>query len=184
MKGRWFRWPIALAAVLLMLGAGAIGCRGRGLEPTLPVLATFTPSPTFTPTAAATATPAAGSFEIILTEAELNQSLGRAVQDASAPVQDVAVDLQPGLFIVTGKAVLGFFPVNLRIAATVTVQDGKAQAQIQEVQVNGRVVGGAVRQQVDRLLAPYLGQLANLGAGAVLQTVEIGEDQVRVVGKK
>lgn len=182
MKTRSFRWWLGLAAALVMVGAGAIGCRGRGVEPTLPALATFTP--TFTPTPAATATPAPGSFEIILTEADLNQSLGRAVQDASAPLQDVAVDLQPGLFIVTGRAVLGFFPVDLRIASTVAVQDGKAQAQIQEVQVNGRVAGAAVRQQVDRLLAPYLSQIANLGEGATLQTVEIGEGQVRIVGQK
>ncbi len=184
MKTRSFRWWLGLAAALVMVGAGAIGCRGRGVEPTLPALATFTPTPVPTPTPAATATPAPGSFEIILTEADLNQSLGRAVQDASAPLQDVAVDLQPGLFIVTGRAVLGFFPVDLRIASTVAVQDGKAQAQIQEVQVNGRVAGGVVRQQVDRLLAPYLSQIANLGEGATVQTVEIGEGQVRIVGRK
>ena len=178
MKTRSFRWWLGLVAALVMVGAGAIGCRGRGVEPTLPALATFTPTPV------PTATPAPGSFEIILTEADLNQSLGRAVQDASAPLQDVAVDLQPGLFIVTGRAVLGFFPVDLRIASTVAVQDGKAQAQIQEVQVNGRVAGGVVRQQVDRLLAPYLSQIANLGEGATLQTVEIGEGQVRIVGQK
>lgn len=182
MKTRTFRWLIGLATALLLVGVGASGCRGRNVEPTLPVLATPTPVPT--PTPAATPTLAPGSFEIILTEAELNQSLSRAVQDASAPLQDAAVELQPGLLIVTGKAQLGFFPVDLRLAAAVTVQDGKAQAQIQEVQVNGRVVGGAVRQQVDRLLAPYLSQLANLGDGATLQTVEIGEDEVRIVGQK
>jgi hypothetical protein len=184
MKRRSRPWRLGLAAALVMVGAGAIGCRGRGVEPTLPALATFTPTATSTPTPAATATPAPGSFEIILTEAELNQSLSRAVQDASAPLQDVAVDLQPGLFIVTGRAVLGFFPVDLRLAATVVVQDGKAQAQIQEVKVNGRVAGGAVRQQVDRLLAPYLSQITDLGEGATVQTVEIGEGQVRIVGQK
>lgn len=184
MKAYSYRRLLGLAVVLLLMGTGSISCRGRDVEPTLPALATFTPTPTFTPLPAATATPAPGSFEIILTEADLNQSLGRAVQDASAPLQDVAVDLQPGLFIVTGRAVLGFFPVDLRIASTVSVQDGKAQAQIQEVQVNGRVAGGVVRQQVDRLLAPYLSQIANLGEGATLQTVEIGEGQVRIVGQK
>lgn len=174
------RFALLLCSLCLVILAA---CGSRRTEPTVALLATFTPTPTSTP--APTPTLAPNSFRLVLTEAELDDAVAKAAaQNTTVPLSDTSVDLQPGQIVIGGKAILGFFPVDLRVTAGVAVQDGKAQPQIKDVRVNGSAVSGVVRQQVDRLIAPYLGQLAAVGADAQVDAVTITDTELVIQGRR
>ncbi len=172
------RFALLLSSLCLVILAA---CGSRRIEPTVALLATFTPTPTPVPIP----TLAPNSFRIVLTEAEIDDAVAKAAaQNSAVPLSDTSVDLQPGQVVISGKAILGFFPVDLQVTAGVIVQDGKAQPQIKEVRVNGSVVSGIVRQQVDRLITPYLGQLAAVGGDVQVDAVTITDTELVIQGRR
>ncbi len=160
--------------------------QGRSLEP-LP-LATFTPTPVLpTPTPVPTQPVAGGGdrFQLVISEQQLTEQARRAIAaDGSSPVQDIAIDAQTGRLWVKARAVLGFFPVDVAMAVTVTPQNGQVQPSIQDITINGAHVGGVVSDQINRLVQPYLDGLAVVGQDVYVESVIITDKQLEITGRR
>ena len=108
-------------------------------------------------------------------------------QDALAQQSDVAVsnvriDLQPGLIVFSGRAVVGFFPVDLEITATLPVVNGRPEPQIVGVKLNGAESGGFVRTQVVNMIQPYLNQFAQTDLNLYVEEIVITDDEIIITG--
>ncbi|MCO6452395.1 MAG: hypothetical protein J5I90_16570 [Caldilineales bacterium] len=137
--------------------------------------------PTRTPTRTPTPDP---RFSVAISEADLNKSVRDAIaQNASLNVDNVNIDLRPGVFVATGRAVLGFFPVNLELHAKVGVKNGKAVPEITDVIVNGSPAAGFVRNQVINMISPYLGQMTDLGEDVIVEKVEVKDKELAISGR-
>ena len=166
-----------------------------------PLPATSTPTPTFipsptptatpteaatpTPTTASTPTPTVAVFELILTEAEVNQLLqdGLAKQ-SDVPVSNLYVRLQPGLIVTSGRTLVGFFTVDVEVTATVTVEDGKPIPEIVAIRAAGQPLTGFLRAQVENMLAPHLQRWLQTETNVYVEEVEILEGQLRITGRR
>ncbi len=180
----------ALAGVVVGLVLLA-GCGRQSLpadqEPLL--LATFTPTPVL-PTPTPIPTLPAGSvqadrFQLVLTEQQLADQARRALAaQGSTPVRDVVMDAQQGRLWVQAQVVLGFLPVSVGLAVTAVPQDGRVQTTVQEVTVNGARAGGVLRDQVDRLVQPYLDSLAAVEQNVYVDSVVITDSQLEITGRR
>jgi len=160
-----------------------------------PLPATSTPTPTFipsptptatpTPTTASTPTPTVAIFELVLTEAEVNQLLqdGLAKQ-SDVPVSNLYVRLQPGLIVTSGRTRVGFFTVDVEVTATVTVEDGKPIPEIVAIRAAGQPLTGFLRAQVENMIAPYLQRWLQTETNVYVEEVEILEGQLRITGRR
>jgi hypothetical protein len=161
--------------------------------PTATPLPTETPTPV--PTKAATATPlpkkptvkptaTPGKVTLVLKEADLNKMAQDALaQQNDVSVSNVRVDLRPGEIVFSGRAVLGFFPVNLEITATLPVVNGKPEPQITSVKLNGAESGGFVRTQVVNMIQPYLNQFAQTDLSFNVERIVITENEIQTTGQ-
>jgi len=166
-----------------------------------PLPATSTPTPTFipsptptatpteaatpTPTIASTPTPTEAIFELVLTEAEVNQLLqdGLAKQ-SDVPVSNLYVRLQPGLIVTSGRTRVGFFTVDVEVTATVTVEDGKPIPEIVAIRAAGQPLTGFLRAQVENMLDPHLQRWLQTETNVYVEEVEILEGQLRITGRR
>ena len=163
--------------------------------PTATPLPTDTPTPA--PTKAATATsapkkpavkPAAtatpGKVTVVLKEADLNKMAQDALaQQSDVAVSNVRIDLQPGQIVFSGRAVVGFFPVNLEITATLPVVNGRPEPQIVGVKLNGEESGGFIRNQVVNMIQPYLNQFAATDLNLVVEKIVITDTEIQITGQ-
>ena len=149
-------------------------------------IATVKPAPTtqVTPTkvglaaaAAAAGTPTPSSFSQKLTQQECNTMIQEAVaKNPSLPVSNMACDFQPGQAVITGRAKLGFFGIDLAITVAVDVNNCKAIPRITKVDP------AMAQAQVESALAPYLGQLADVGADVCVKKVTITDNDLTIEG--
>jgi len=163
--------------------------------PTPTPLPTDTPTPA--PTKAATATsvpkkaaakPAAtatpGKVTVVITETDLNKMAQDALaQQSDVAVSNVRIDLQPGQIVFSGRAVVGFFPVDLEITATLPVVNGRPEPQIVGVKLNGEESGGFIRNQVVNMIQPYLKQFAATDLNLVVDKIVITDDEIQITGQ-
>ena len=162
--------------------------------PTPTSLPTDTPTPA--PTVAATplpkkpavvkpaATPTPGTVTLVMKEADLNKMAQDALaQQSDVSITNVRVDLQPGKIVLSGRTVLGFFPVNLEITATLPVVNGKPDPQIVGVKLNGEESGGFIRTQVVNMIQPYLEQFAQTDLDMYVEKIVITDDEIRITGQ-
>ncbi len=163
--------------------------------PTPTPLPTDTPTPTPTKAATATtapkkaavkpaATPTPGKVTLVLKEADLNKMAQDALAEQSdVPVSNVRVDLQPGQIVFSGRAVLGFFPVNLEITATLPVVNGKPKPEIVSVKLGGEETGGFIRTQVVNMIQPYLELFAQTDLNLYVDKIVITDKEIRITGQ-
>ncbi|HEY52221.1 MAG TPA: hypothetical protein G4N94_02055 [Caldilineae bacterium] len=161
--------------------------------PTPTPLPTDTPTPVPTKVAtaiptraalkpAATATP--GKVTLVMKEADLNKMAQDALaQQSDVSVSNVRVDLQPGKIIFSGRAVLGFFPVDLEITATLPVVNGRPEPEIVGVKLNGEEAGGFIRAQVVNMIQPYLDQFAQTDLNFYVEKIVITNDEILITGQ-
>lgn len=167
-----------------------------------PLLLIPTPTPTSRPTSTATPTritaPTATStlrptstpteevlrYRLTLTEKEVNELVqkGLAAQP-SVPVSHVYVRLEPGQITASGRARLGFFTLDVKAVATVTVEDGKPVPQIVEIRAGGQPLTGFLRAQTENLLRPYLQQWLQAETNVYVEEVDIQEGQISITGR-
>ena len=154
--------------------------------PAAPARRTATPTPTSTPAevvrATATSALTAARYELTLTEAELNELVQDSLaQQSSVPVSNVTVRLGQDLVTASGRARAGFLTLNMEIDGTITVDEGRAIPEILAIRAGGQPLGGFLRAQVDRMIAPYLEMWLQMDLGIVVESVEIADDLVRIV---
>ena len=161
--------------------------------PTPTPLPTDTPTPA--PTVAATpiptrsavkpaATSTPGTVTLVMKEADLNKMAQDALaQQSDVEITNVRVDLRPGQIVFSGRAVLGFFPVNLEITATLPVVNGRPEPQIVGVKLNGEESGGFIRTQVVNMIQPYLEQFAQTDLNFYVEKIVITDDEIRIMGQ-
>ena len=131
---------------------------------------------------AATATP--GKVTLVMKEADLNKMAQDALaQQSDVSVSNVRVDLQPGKIIFSGRAVLGFFPVDLEITATLPVVNGRPEPEIVGVKLNGEEAGGFIRAQVVNMIQPYLDQFAQTDLNFYVEKIVITNDEILITGQ-
>lgn len=197
-KTRFLFLTAVIGVVLGLLLLAACGRRTLAPDQEPLPLATFTPTPmlaTFTPTPVqptptlAPSQPAAGTngdrFQLVIGEQQLTEQARKAIAaDSSSPIQDIAIDAQTGRLWVKARAVLGFFPVEVGLAVTVTPQNGQVQPSIQEITINGAHAGGVVSDQIDRLVQPYLDHLAVVGQDVYVESVIITDKQLEITGRR
>jgi hypothetical protein len=178
---------IGVIVVLLMLAS----CGRRTVPPDqepLP-LATFTPTPVLPTPTPVPPQPVAGAggdrFQLVISEQQLTEQARRAIAaGSSSPVQDITIDAQTGRLWITARALLGFFPVDVGMAVTVTPQNGQVQLAIQDITINGAHAGGVVSNQIDRLVRPYLDRLAIVGQDVYVESVIITDNQLEITGRQ
>jgi hypothetical protein len=124
-------------------------------------------------------------FELVLTEAEVNQLLqdGLAKQ-TDVPVSNLYVRLQPGLIVTSGRTRVGFFTVDVEVTATVTVEDGKPIPEVVAIRAAGQPLTGFLRAQVENMLDPHLQRWLQTETNVYVEEVEILEGQLRITGRR
>ncbi len=139
---------------------------------------TVTPAqPGLAGAAAAAGTPTPSSFSQQLTQQECNKLIQEAVaKNPSLPVSNMACDFQPGQAVITGRAKLGFFGIDLAITVAVDVNNCKAKPRITKVDP------AMAQSQVESALQPYLGQLADVGADVCVEKVTITDNALTIEG--
>lgn len=190
------RWRLLILASLFLAAVIIGGCLPLvpPATPTLSVQATATALPTATPTPLPTATPTPrplptatpdSGFTLVLTEAQLNTMVTDAIsKNTSLRITNPALDLRPGLLVLSGRTAIGFLTVNFEISASVPVRDGRPQPQVEQVKVNGAVVGGFLRDQVASMVQPYLDSFMQADLGATIQAVTITDIDLRISGQR
>ena len=117
-------------------------------------------------------------------EADLNKMARDALaQQSDVSVSNVRVDLQPGKIIFSGRAVLGFFPVDLEITSTLPVVNGRPEPEIVGVKLNGEEAGGFIRTQVVNMIQPYLDQFAQTDLNFYVEKIVITNDEILITGQ-
>mgnify|MGYP005841443335 CR=1 FL=1 len=184
------RVHVAMLALLLVLSLAACG---GSPEPT----PTPTPLPTATPTPTPAPTPkpaadssdavnaaAAGSVEIVTTEQQLNEMLQTALAtQQDMPISDLSVRLDPGQIVGTGKLALGFINANVQLSLGLSAVDGKVIPTNIEILLDGKPVPALLQGQVDALTAPLIEEASRADYGFYVESVEITDDAIRIVGK-
>ena len=105
-------------------------------------------------------------------------------QNPNLRVSNPVLDLRPGLLVLSGRTNVGFLTVNFEISASVPVRDGRPQPQVEQVKVNGAVVGGFVRDQIAAMVQPYLNNFAQTDLGATIESVQITDTEVTITGQR
>jgi len=188
-KTRFLFLTAVIGVVLGLLLLAACGRRTLAPDQEPLPLATFTPTPVLPTPTPAPPQPVAGAggdrFQLVISEQQLTEQARRAIAaDSSSPVQDIAIDAQTGRLWVKARAVLGFFPVDVAMAVTVTPQNGQVQPSIQDITINGAHAGGVVSAQIDRLVQPYLDRLALVGQDVYVESVIITDKQLEITGRR
>lgn len=186
------RVHIVMLALLLVLSLAACG---GSPEPTptptpLPTATpTPTPAPTPTPKPAADASDAvnaaaAGGVEIVTTEQQLNEMLQTALAtQQDLPISDLLVRLDPGQIAGTGRLALGFINANVQLSLGLSAVDGKVIPTNIEILLDGKPVPALLQGQVDALTAPLIEEASRADYGFYVESVEITDDAIRIVGK-
>ncbi len=126
---------------------------------------------------AAKSTPTPSTFSQQITQDQCNQMIQEAVaKNPSLPVSNLACDFQPDQAVITGRAKLGFFAINLAITVGVDVANCKATPRIISVDP------AMAQAQVEAGFAPYLGQLADVGADVCVTKVTITDNALTIEG--
>lgn len=121
------------------------------------------------------------TFELVLTEAELNQLLQDALaKQPDVPASNLYVALEPGLIVASGRAKVGFFTLDVEIAATVTVDDGKPMPEIVEIRAAGQPLSSFWQDQVVNMVNPYLEPWLQAEMNVYVEEVDIQEGQIRI----
>lgn len=192
------RTSLAVAVLLLSLSLAACGGSPEPTPTPTPV-PTATPTPTPAPTA--TPTPAADTAgeadeasvaaaatgdgaEIVTTEQQLNEILQTALADQQdLPISDVSVRLDPGAIVGSGKLALGFFNAAVQLSLGLSAVDGKVIPTNIEILLDGKPVPAMLQSQVDAMTAPLIEEASRADYGFYVESVEITDDAIRIVGK-
>ncbi len=186
------RFLLLTAVIGVIVGLLMLASCGRRTVPPdqepLP-LATFTPTPVLPTPTPVPPQPVAGAggdrFQLVISEQQLTEQARKAIAaGSSSPVQGIAIDAQTGRLWITARALLGFFPVDVGMAVTVTPQNGQVQPAIQDITINGAHAGGVVSNQIDRLVRPYLDRLAIVGQDVYVESVIITDNQLEITGRQ
>ena len=78
---------------------------------------------------------------------------------------------------------VGFFPVDLEITATLPVVNGRPEPQIVGVKLNGSESGGFIRTQVENMIQPYLNQFEATDLNLVVEKIVITDNEIVITGK-
>ena len=120
---------------------------------------------------------------MVLTEEEVNKVLQEALAAQSGvPVSNLYVRLEPGLIVASGRTRIGFFPLDIEVAATITIEDGKPIPEIVDIRAAGRPLTGFLRAQILNMISPYLQQWLQAEPNVYVEEVEIKKGQMRITG--
>lgn len=183
-------WLLPLIAFILAFSLAACGAP----EPT--PMPTPTPTPTATPTPAPTPTPEAvsavgaattagvGATEIVVNEQQINEQLQAALgAQQDLPVTNVAVSLEPGLIVGTGKLALGFINSDVKVSVRLNAVNGKVIPEVVEILLDGNPVPAMLKGQIDSLTRPYIEEASSADYGFYVESVEITDNELRIVGR-
>lgn len=184
-------WLLPLIAFILAFSLAACG---GAPEPT--PMPTPTPTPTATPTPAPTPTPEAvsavgaattagvGATEIVVNEQQINEQLQAALgAQQDLPVTNVAVSLEPGLIVGTGKLALGFINSDVKVSVRLNAVNGKVIPEVVEILLDGNPVPAMLKGQIDSLTRPYIEEASSADYGFYVESVEITDNELRIVGR-
>lgn len=184
-------WLLPLIAFILAFSLAACG---GAPEPT--PMPTPTPTPTATPTPVPTPTPEAvsavgaattagiGATEIVVNEQQINEQLQAALgAQQDLPVTNVAVSLEPGLIVGTGKLALGFINSDVKVSVRLNAVNGKVIPEVVEILLDGNPVPAMLKGQIDSLTRPYIEEASSADYGFYVESVEITDNELRIVGR-
>lgn len=184
-------WLLPLIAFILAFSLAACG---GAPEPT--PMPTPTPTPTATPTPVPTPTPeavsavgaattaGAGATEIVVNEQQINEQLQAALgAQQDLPVTNVAVSLEPGLIVGTGKLALGFINSDVKVSVRLNAVNGKVIPEVVEILLDGNPVPAMLKGQIDSLTRPYIEEASSADYGFYVESVEITDNELRIVGR-
>jgi hypothetical protein len=184
-------WLLPLIAFALAFSLAACG---GAPEPT--PMPTPTPTPTATPTPVPTPTPEAvsavgaattagvGATEIVVNEQQINEQLQAALgAQQDLPVTNVAVSLEPGLIVGTGKLALGFINSDVKVSVRLNAVNGKVIPEVVEILLDGNPVPAMLKGQIDSLTRPYIEEASSADYGFYVESVEITDNELRIVGR-
>jgi hypothetical protein len=122
--------------------------------------------------------------ELVLSEDELNEMVQDGMAQATnLPVSNLYIRLIPDLFVISARARVGFFALDMEITIAVAVSDGQAIPELVEIKANGQPLSGFLRAQVDAMIAPYLDIWLQMDTGVYVEQVIITDGKLRVVGE-
>jgi hypothetical protein len=185
------KWLLPFIALVLAFSLAA--CGGNP-EPT--PAPTPTPTPTATPTPVPTPTPEAvsavgaattagvGAAEIVVSEQQINEQLQEALgAQQDLPVTNVAVSLEPGLIVGTGKLALGFINSEFKVSVRLNAVNGKVIPEVAEILLDGNPVPAMLKGQIDSLIRPYIEEASRADYGFYVESIEITDNELRIVGR-
>jgi len=187
------RWLLSLSALVLVFSLAACG---GAAEPT--PLPTPTPTATATPTPIPTPTPAAATAAevvtaastdtnataIVVSEQQINEQLQEVLgAQQDLPVTNVVVSLEPGLIVGAGKLAIGFLNSDVKVSVRLNAVNGKAIPEIVEILLDGSPVPAMLKGQIDSLTRPYIEEASSADYGFYVESIEITDNEIRVVGR-
>ncbi len=196
-----FTRRIGGAVVVLLLALSLAAC---GARPAAAPTATPAPTATFTPTPAPTATPtpiptaeatgadseagvtaaAAEGGALVATEQQINDLLQTALaEQQDLPITDVAVQLDPGRIVGSGKLALGFFNAAIQLSLGLEAVDGKVLPTNIEILLDGKPVPALLQGQIDAMTAPIIEEASRADYGFYVESVEITDTEIRIAGE-
>jgi hypothetical protein len=183
---------ISVAIVTSLLALSLAACGGNAEPtPTPAPTATPTPAPTPTPTPApatvagadAAAAPGDG-VEIVTTEQQINDMLQQTLaEQQDLPISDVTVRLDPGVIVGNGKLALGFFNAAVQLSLRLDAVDGKVVPADIKILLDGKPVPAMLQSQVDAMTAPLIEEASSVDYGFYVESIEITDEEIRIVGK-
>ena len=170
------RSPYFVIVVLLTFLLVVLGC---GLVPK----PSATPTPTIVPTSKPIPTPAPGSTAIIITEADANAALQKAIgmQD-NVQIENALIDFRPDGIFISAKTKISALSIQLGILASATPVDGKVKIDILDVQVNGKEASGIILDQIKAMIDPILEQLTIVEDKFYVESITITNDKMVIIG--
>jgi len=120
-----------------------------------------------------------GAFRFSFPEEELN---ARAGQLPAGPAQDVRVDLQPGLLIMTGTVALGPVKGVVRAELEPYVEQGRVAVRVREARLGGVPLPPGVRVALADRAAQLLSREQDRYPDLVLDRVEVTDTEILLVG--
>jgi hypothetical protein len=120
----------------------------------------------------------------VTTEQQLNAMLQTALADQQdLPISDVSVRLDPGVIVGSGKLALGFFNAAVQLSLGLNAVDGKVIPTNIEILLDGKPVPAMLQSQVDAMTAPLIEEASQADYGFYVESVEITDDAIRIVGQ-
>lgn len=126
----------------------------------------------------------AGANEIVVSEQQINEQLQAALgAQQDLPVTDVSVSLEPGLIVGAGKLALGFLNSDVKVSVRLNAVNGKVIPEVVEILLDGNPVPAMLKGQIDSLTTPYLEQASSADYGFYVESIEVTDTEIRIVGR-